>query len=49
MTKTDFDSIIAANKTKITSNENELKKRKHMIRAILEVGDILKKIGHRII
>ena len=49
VTKTDFDSIIAANKTKITSNENELKKRKHLIRAILEVGGILKKIGHKII
>ena len=51
VTKTDFDnfdSIIAANKTKITSNENELKKRKHLIRAILEVGVILKKIGHKI-
>ena len=49
VTKTDFDSIIAAYKTKITSNENELKKRKHLIRAILEVGGILKKIGHKII
>ena len=49
VTKTDFDSIIAAYKTKITSNENELKKRKHLIRATLEVGGILKKIGHKII
>ena len=54
VTKTDFDTKlinlnINSNKTKHVLVENELKKCKHLIQAILEVKVILKKMVHKII
>ena len=54
VTKTDFDTKlinlnINSNKTKHVLVENELKKYKHLIQAILEVKVILKKMVHKII
>ena len=56
MTKTNFDNTvssfdykIAANKTKNQSNENELKKLKHLIEVILLAKLILKEMVHKII
>ena len=56
MTTTDFDNSVsnldskfAANKTRNGSIDNELKKLKYLIQAILEVKNTLKKMVHKII
>ena len=49
MTKTDFDAKLLSLNNTITLNENDLKKLKHLIRAILELKVILKKMVLKII